>query len=593
MADNSLEYNACHNRYNQSKLNGSLDTLPTLTANTSSQGIASRYQMQLTPLECNSTFSNLVYESSPGLCRLRNRIPPMNTTADPSLFHPSPTLKGKSAHKQANPSGAYYKLHNTLVENGILSQNPQLQASPGLPAQGKGTFIVKQSKHKKSSTQHKQSPLLQPKQSVGSPETRPKQQQQQVPSGQNTAVRFKTVNLKGGAHLFTLKKPDRKNFQNSPFKVTLNKFTTSLNTSEQGEEDQLTEFKPHSGPLSDQKVYNVPTYHSAELPEFVLTSAPNPTPTLARCASLPKAISTLPNQLPSEQNSPIKISKGSATKAVVAKAEPIQLRWEGIDLPSVDITCEFNLDKLIGRGNSSDVYKAIDLRLGKTVALKVIEKKGLSEDHMKEMAQQEIDICVQLDHPKLAKVYRVMQSDTHIYMSMKYCGNTTLSTLSSRTLLGPRRAKRLFRQIAEGVAYMHNKGFAHRDLKFSNIMVDDLDQIKIIDYGFACKAFSLESILCGTPAYMCPELVREEDYRGSEADIWSLGVILYRFLMGSYPFGHCTDEELEARIIACKPDYPPELDPSAKDLLQAMLCPVASQRIRAQQILEHPWFISK
>lgn len=98
-------------------------------------------------------------------------------------------------------------------------------------------------------------------------------------------------------------------------------------------------------------------------------------------------------------------------------------------------------------------------------------------------------------------------------------------------------AQHIFIQILEAVAYLHNEGIAHRDLKFTNILIDEERRVKLIDFGFACPAGQVTKEFCGTPAYMSPEIIQKKDYRGTWVDVWALGVILHKILTGEYAFG--------------------------------------------------------
>lgn len=99
--------------------------------------------------------------------------------------------------------------------------------------------------------------------------------------------------------------------------------------------------------------------------------------------------------------------------------------------------------------------------------------------------------------------------------------------------------KHIFKQLVSGVAYMHSKNYAHRDLKLDNILMEfESKNIKIIDFGFSQKVRPEEkmSIFCGTPHYMDPDIVRKQAYNGFAADVWACGVILYIIYVGKLPF---------------------------------------------------------
>ncbi len=98
--------------------------------------------------------------------------------------------------------------------------------------------------------------------------------------------------------------------------------------------------------------------------------------------------------------------------------------------------------------------------------------------------------------------------------------------------------RNIFNQIITGLDYLHSKNIYHRDIKLENIIIDKNNIIKIIDFGFcSCNPRSkLLSFFCGTPSYMPPEIVQKRDYIGSYADIWSIGILLFTLLCGSFPF---------------------------------------------------------
>ena len=95
----------------------------------------------------------------------------------------------------------------------------------------------------------------------------------------------------------------------------------------------------------------------------------------------------------------------------------------------------------------------------------------------------------------------------------------------------------VFSQIVNGIEYMHNMNFAHRDLKMTNILIDQNLVVKVIDFGFACSSSRLHNMYCGTPSYMPPEIVQKGTYFAKPVDVWTLGCVLYKLATNEYPFG--------------------------------------------------------
>lgn len=288
----------------------------------------------------------------------------------------------------------------------------------------------------------------------------------------------------------------------------------------------------------------------------------------------------------------------NSTLKKIAPSQPINFRksirleWgSGQQVEKLDLSQEFQLDKVLGKGNSSTVHKAYDLRIKKTVAVKIIEKSTVKESYLRDMLQKEIDISVTLEHPSLAQLYRVLQDSARVYIVQEFCGTTSLSQYTSNRKLGEKKVRTIFQQIVQGVAYMHGKGFSHRDLKFSNILISDLGVVKIVDFGFACENLKKQRIFCGTPSYMSPELVKKKEYYSEYVDLWALGVILYKLITNEYPFGACNDKDLEKRIEQMRFMSAWAGRSQPKDLIDELLRYTPHERISAEDSLNHPWML--
>ena len=186
------------------------------------------------------------------------------------------------------------------------------------------------------------------------------------------------------------------------------------------------------------------------------------------------------------------------------------------------------------------MYSAFDLTLNSPVAVKVINKSNLNTKNRRNLVQREIYVLSAMNSPHIGALFRLAEDSKRIYLVMELCGGKTLSGLAKkrpRDKFENEEAVHLFAQIANGVQYIHSKGFCHRDLKMTNILVDTKGVAKIVDFGFASETFTLQKMYCGTPSYMSPEILKKIPYDGKSADIWSLGVVLFKMLTGQYAFG--------------------------------------------------------
>ena len=151
----------------------------------------------------------------------------------------------------------------------------------------------------------------------------------------------------------------------------------------------------------------------------------------------------------------------------------------------------------------------------------------------------------------------------------------------------------MFIQIATAVRFCHKKSIIHRDIKLDNVLLDDDDVCKLCDFGVS-RSLSPHKVIqeqCGTPAYLAPEIVKDEGYSGFKADVWSLGVLLYVLVTGIMPFRASTVEELNKKILKGSFEFPERtlLSAELKDLIRKMLTVDVGSRIDSSQVLTHPW----
>ena len=161
--------------------------------------------------------------------------------------------------------------------------------------------------------------------------------------------------------------------------------------------------------------------------------------------------------------------------------------------------------------------------------------------------------------------------------------------------LSESEARFFFRQIIAALAYIHSKGYAHRDLKPENLLLDDNQCLKLIDFGLCAKPKggmeNLLSTCCGSPAYAAPELICGKNYLGAEADLWSMGVLLYALLCGYLPFDDDNINLLYKKIQNGKYELPSWLSQDSINLLGDLLQTDPKRRLTMQQLVYHPWVL--
>ena len=177
---------------------------------------------------------------------------------------------------------------------------------------------------------------------------------------------------------------------------------------------------------------------------------------------------------------------------------------------------------------------------------------------------------------------------------MEYIGGTSLhgylKRIPNRRLDEP-EARRIFKQVLHGIEYCHNKNVTHRDLKLENILLDDNNNVKIIDFGFG-TCFSHDKkvkLFCGTPSYMAPEIVNRVEYSGPPADVWALGVLLFVLLCGNYPFKAQVDKELYKKIQYGQFSVPSNISQGSRGLITRILRLNPEKRPGVSDIIKDNW----
>ncbi|XP_010617695.1 maternal embryonic leucine zipper kinase isoform X4 [Fukomys damarensis] len=208
----------------------------------------------------------------------------------------------------------------------------------------------------------------------------------------------------------------------------------------------------------------------------------------------------------------------------------------------------------------------------------------------------EIDALKNLRHQHICQLYHVLETAKKIFIVLEYCpGGELFDYIISQDRLSEEETRVVFRQIVASVAYVHSQGYAHRDIKPENFLFDEYHKIKLIDFGLCAKPkgnkdYHLQTC-CGSLAYAAPELIQGKSYLGSEADVWSMGILLYVLMCGFLPFDDDNVMALYKKIMRGKYDVPKWLSPNSILLLQQMLQVDPKKRISMKNLLNHPWIM--
>lgn len=261
---------------------------------------------------------------------------------------------------------------------------------------------------------------------------------------------------------------------------------------------------------------------------------------------------------------------------------------------ALDVEQELSFVSCLGQGSFAKVYEGYDKRLKQRVAIKVIDKRKILEPKRRALIQTEVSILARMKQKNIVEFYRLVEDHKRVFMVMALCGAMTVNVFCRQfqdKRLNDEQAYAIFSQIAKGVLYMHDHNVAHRDLKLTNILIDDHYTVKIIDFGFACEGNEMHRMYCGTPSYMSPEIVEKKLYAPKPTDVWAMGVILYKLLSGDYAFGAEDHPELKKNIINVRYELPVYFSSRVKSFLECCFEYDPNKRITVQQMFEHPWML--
>jgi len=259
------------------------------------------------------------------------------------------------------------------------------------------------------------------------------------------------------------------------------------------------------------------------------------------------------------------------------------------------------LKEEVGSGSYGKVFRAqrCDVDDRRHYAAKVIYINKAPKDFLDKFLPRELVICQKLKHPNIVRTHDVINTSSRVVMVMDYAPKgDLLSYCRLRGALPESSAQKLFKQIADGLHYLHEHKIIHRDLKCENILIGMMNQCQIADFGFAREMDGVTSkTFCGSAAYAAPELLKGKEYTSFGADIWSLGCILFVMISHRMPF---RDDSIAIIMKEHRSKLPPplpmEIDRvtslNAKSIISDMLTYDATSRIEMEDLVKLDWVAS-
>lgn len=263
----------------------------------------------------------------------------------------------------------------------------------------------------------------------------------------------------------------------------------------------------------------------------------------------------------------------------------------------LDEDYEVHQKRVLGEGCSGLVVMAVGKKDGRKYALKKISKLKVQAKVLKQLTS-EVEIYLMLDHPHIAALRDVYETESEIALLTECCeGGELYSRLSSSGTYSESDAAEATHQMLLAVGYLHAHHVVHRDLKLENFLYESQaadSALKLIDFGFA-KVWDPSTLMmasCGSIAYVSPDVLKGEGYT-NQCDLWSLGVIVFMLLVGYPPF-HGSEKEMRSNILAASVDWSHKsrwrkVSEASVDFVTKLLVKSPEERLDVGQALGHRW----
>lgn len=259
----------------------------------------------------------------------------------------------------------------------------------------------------------------------------------------------------------------------------------------------------------------------------------------------------------------------------------------------------FDIIRVIGKGSFGKVFLVRDKRKRTLHALKVLKKDYIIKKNQVQHTKTENSVLKYVRHPFIVGCSMAFQTHDKLFFVLDYCaGGELFFHLGKVGRFDEQRSKFYAAQITLALAYVHSMGIIYRDLKPENVLIDDMGNIRLTDFGLSKEGVSHHShgatSFCGTPEYIAPEVLLRQGH-GRAVDWWSLGALLFEMLTGLPPFYSRNREVMFEKIMKAQLTFPPFVSNEAKDILTRLLIRDPKLRLGSgerdsSEITEHVFF---
>ncbi len=238
---------------------------------------------------------------------------------------------------------------------------------------------------------------------------------------------------------------------------------------------------------------------------------------------------------------------------------------------------EYQIDRALGTGGMAKVYRALDTKLKRYVALKVIAPSFRADPEYARRFEREAQSIARLDHPNIVHIYRFGEANGVYYMAMQYIEGADVQWLvadykAHNELMPLSDVIRIVTDIGAALDYAHSQNVIHRDIKPANLMVDQHGRAILTDFGLALLAdMGTQGAIFGSPHYIAPEQAQSSANVVPQSDLYALGVTLFEMLTGDLPFSDGPATELAMRHMTEPPPPPSQVNPAIPPVVDAVI----------------------